>query len=193
MACSKEYLCLKLQDHIQIKSHGDRSAVFPSFLRIICSGCRAMAVFSLRSDDFAVRLVGRASCWTVLSGRTSRCPGHSHPWGIVRPVFFAERGVLQKPCFLQDRPHQGPSQLQCTAEPRERLGLTGLYFSFLTPLGVIPKTLLNIHPAHKSVSESPSQRTCLEMPSLRSTYLFTREGNGTPLQYSRLENQLFSR
>ena len=108
MACSKEYLCLKLQDHIQIKSHGDRSAVFPSFLRIICSGCRAMAVFSLRSDDFAVRLVGSAGCWTVLSGRN------------------AERGVLQKPCFLQDRPHQGPSQLQCTAEPERDWALLGL-------------------------------------------------------------------
>lgn len=126
MACSKEYLCLKLHDHIKIKSHGDKSAVFPSFLRIICSGCHAMAVFSLRNDDFAVPMVGSATCWTVLSGRTSCCPGHGHSRGIIHTVFFAERGVLQKPCFLQDWQRQEPFHLQCSTEPRQRLGLTGL-------------------------------------------------------------------
>lgn len=130
MACSKKYLCLKLHDHIKIKSHGDRSAGFPSVLRIICSGCHAMAVFSLRNDDFALPMVGSATCWKFLSGRTSRCPGHGHSWGIIHAVFFAERGVLQKPCFLQDRQCQGPSQLQCSTEPRE----TGPYWAFSFPI-----------------------------------------------------------
>ena len=137
MACSKEHLCLKLHDRIKVISHGDKSAVFPSFLRIICSGCCAVAVFSLRNDGFAVPMVGSATCWTVLSGRTSRCPGHSHSWGVVHPGFFAERGVLQEPHFLQVQQHQGPASVLHRAQ-RE----TGPYWALFLlpyPIGSDPK------------------------------------------------------
>lgn len=50
----------------------------------------------------------------------------------------------------------------------------GLIFPSLPPKGVMLKTLSNRHTTHKSVSESPSQRTCPETPSfsLRSTVFF---------------------
>lgn len=98
MACSKEYLCLKLQDHIKIKSHGDRRAVFPSFSRIICSGCCAVAVFSLRSDDFGCPLAWECRLLdSLLSGRTS-LPRSQPPPGHV-PSVLCREGSLTKALF----------------------------------------------------------------------------------------------
>ena len=131
MACSKEHLCLKLHDRIKVMSHGDKSAVFPSFLRIICSGCCAVAAFSLRNDGFAVPMVGSATCWTGLSGRTSRCPGHSHSQGMCTQYSLQREECYKSPVFCKFSSIRG--QLQCSTEPRERHGLTGPYFSFPTP------------------------------------------------------------
>lgn len=140
MACSKEYLCLKLQDHIKIKSHGDRRLSFLHSQESSAVGAVLWLYFPLRSDDFAVRLVGSAGCWTVFSGRTSVAQVTATPGGIVCPVFFAERGSLTKALF-SPRPasRQGPSQLQCTTEPREIWALLGFISPFLIPTGSDPK------------------------------------------------------
>lgn len=116
-------------------------------------------------------LLARVFIWQSSLGEPLLVQGHTHPQGSVHPEFFAGRGVLPRPSFLQLRQQQGPSQLQSSTEPREWLRNEWPYFSFLPPKGVILKTLPNIHPAHKSVSGSPSQRTYLEAPSfsLRST------------------------
>lgn len=125
MACSKKYLCLKLHDHIKIKSHGDRSAGFPSVLRIICSGCHAMAVFSLRNDAFALPMVGSATCWKFLSGEPLVAQVTATPGASYMQCSLQRGECYKSPVFSKIDNVKGHPSFSAP-QSRERLGLTGL-------------------------------------------------------------------
>ena len=105
-----------------------------------------------------VPLAGQSSLGEPLVAQVTATPG-----ALCTQYSLQREECYKSPVFCKFNNIKG--QLQCSTEPRERQGLTGPYFSFPTPYGAIPKTLLDIHPARKSVSESPSQRTYLEEPS----------------------------